>query len=103
MYIDKTYKQYNRLSRYNNFPYYYSTLDNKYIYGTTAYLRTDTPYVLHTVERDDTLDSIALKYYNNPTYFWIIADFNRIRDPYKKLEIGQNLKVPSFSAIRFES
>ena len=70
MYIDKTYKQYNHLSRYNNFPYFYDTLDNKYIYGTTAYLKTDTPYVIHTVKQNDSLDSLALYYYNNPTYFW---------------------------------
>ena len=101
MYIDKSYKQYTRLSRYNNFPYYYDTLDNKYIYGTTAYLKSDTPYVLHTVAQNDTLDSLALKYYNNPTYFWIIADFNRIRDPYLPLKIGSFVKIPAFSSIEF--
>ena len=103
MYIDKTYKQYNHLSRYNNFPYFYDTLDNKYIYGTTAYLKTDTPYVIHTVKQNDSLDSLALYYYNNPTYFWIIADFNRIRDPYIKLKIGENIKIPSFSTIEFNN
>lgn len=46
---DKTYKSYKRLSRYNSFPYYYHTWDNKYIGGTTNYLRDDTPFVFHKV------------------------------------------------------
>ena len=45
----KTYKAYKRLSRYNSFPYYYHTLDNKYIGGTVNYLKQDTPYVLYKV------------------------------------------------------
>mgnify|MGYP003313014605 CR=1 FL=1 len=47
--IDKTYKSYKRLSRYNSFPYYYHLLDNKYIGGTTNYLNNDTPFILHKV------------------------------------------------------
>lgn len=99
--INKSYKMYTGISRYNNFPYYYNTLDNKYIYGTTSNLRDDTPYSIHTVVQNDTLDSLALKYYNNPTYYWIIADFNRISDPYESLKIGTALKIPSFSAIEY--
>lgn len=100
--IDKTYKTYTKLSRYNNFPYFYNILDNKYIYGTTAYLKDTTPYTIHTVQQNDTLDTLALFYYNNPTYFWIIADFNRILDPYESLKIGSQIKIPSFSNIEFE-
>ena len=103
MYTDKTYKKYNYFSRYNNFPYFYDTLDNKYIYGTTSYLRQDTPYILHKVQQNDSFDSLALEYYNNPTYFWVIADFNRVRDPYTSLEIGTMIKIPSFSTIEFIS
>jgi hypothetical protein len=100
---DKTYKTYTRLSRYNNFPYYYQTLDNKYIYGITANLRNDTPYIIHTVVQNDTFDSLALKYYNNPTYFWVISDYNRYNDPYERPAIGTQLKIPSFSDIVFNS
>ena len=98
---DKTYKTYTRLSRYNNFPYYYHIIDNKYIYGTTSNLKNNTPYVIHVVKQNDTFDSLALKYYNNPTYFWIIADYNRYNDPYEKLQPGMKLKIPSFSDIVF--
>ena len=48
---------------------YIGITDNKYTYGTTRHLKTDTYYVLHMVQRGDTFDSLALEYYNNPTYY----------------------------------
>lgn len=99
---DKTYKEYSKLSRYSPFPYYYHSVDDKYIYGTTAYLKDTTIYTLHTIKRGDTLDSLALEYYNNPTLYWIICSFNRIRDPFIQLEEGQKIKIPSISNIEFD-
>lgn len=99
---DKTYKQYSKLSRYSPFPYYYHTVDEKYIYGTTAYLKDTTLYTLHTVKRGDTFDSLALDYYNNPTLYWIICSFNRIQDPFTSLEEGSKIKIPSISNIEFD-
>lgn len=98
----KAYKEYNRLSRYAPIPYYYHLGDDKYIHGTDKHLRTDTPYTTHIVVGGDTLDTLALKYYNNPTYYWMIASFNRIRDPYKELVVGSAIKIPSISSIEFE-
>ena len=100
---EKRYKDYQRISRYSPFPYYYNSKDNKYVYGITAQLQTnDTPFVTHTVEQGDTLDSIALYYYNNPTYYWIVTDFNRIQDPFIELVPGTKLKIPTFSAIKYD-
>ena len=97
----KSYKNYDKISRYNNFPYYYNTLDKKYEYGTTAWLNDQTPYQLYKTKTGDSFDSLALDFYNNPTYFWIICDFNRIQDPYEFLEPGTELKIPVFSSIQF--
>ena len=97
----KQYRQYGKLSRYNHLPYYYHNLDNKYIYGTGSNLRDDTTFTLYEIKKFDTLDSIALRFYNNPTYYWIIADYNRIQDPYVKLVPGNTLKVPNLSTINF--
>lgn len=100
---NKEYKSYDKVSRYQVFPTYFHNIDNKHIYGITSHLLTEnTKFVSHKVKRHDTLDSLALYYYNNPTYFWIIADFNRIRDPYQDLEIGRILKIPTFSNIAFD-
>ena len=99
---DKQYKEYNYFSRYQNVPYYFHTEDKKYISSTTSHINTDTPYVLHEVKINDTLDTLALKYYNNPTYYWIIADFNKIQNPYLKLDEGIKLMIPIFNEVTFE-
>jgi len=98
---NKSYKNYDKFSRYSSFPYYFHTVDNKYIYGTTQHLRDNIPYTIHTVKNGDNLDTLALKYYNNPTYYWIIADFNKINDPYIKLKEGMQIRIPSFSMLAF--
>ena len=100
---DKAIKSYDYTSRYSAFPYYYHTLDDKYIYGITSQLNEDTEYVLHTVVDTDTLDSLALKYYGRPDLFWVIADFNRIQDSYMVLFNNfKTIKIPSLSGIRFK-
>lgn len=71
------------------------------MYGTTAHLEQNIPYKLYVVEKNETIDSIALKFYNNPTYFWIICDFNKILDAYTELYEGQVLKIPSMSNLQF--
>lgn len=75
---NKSYKNYNYICRYQSFPYYYNEEDEKYIFGTTSSLSSDTSYVAHKVKPYDTLDSLSLYYYNSPLYFWVIADFNNI-------------------------
>ena len=99
---NKSYKTYDKLSRYGNFPYYYHSIDNKYIYGLTAYLDDTTLYTMHTIRQGDTLDNLALHYYNNPTYYWIIASYNHIQNPYKALIVGSKIKIPSISNIEFD-
>lgn len=99
---NKSYKRYGKLSRYSTAPYFYHLIDDKYVYGFSKRLKTTTPFVIHTVKEPETFDSLALYYYNNPTYFWVICDFNRINDPFIELKDGQKLKIPSFSAIEFE-
>ena len=99
---DKSFKEYSYTSRYSPFPYYYNKEDEKYIYGLTAYLDDSTPYVIHTVVSGETIDSIALNYYNNPTYYWIICSFNRISDPFKELKEGSKLKIPSMNSLTYD-
>lgn len=99
---NKQYKQYNKISRYNNFPFYYNTLDKKYEYSTTAHLDDSTPYQLYSSNTGDTWDSIALNFYNNPTYFWVLCDFNRIQDPYSFIKPGTSIKIPVFSSIMYK-
>lgn len=100
---DKQSKTYSYISRYSAFPFYYNTLDNKYIYGVTSQLDKNIPYVAHKIEQSDTLESLALKYYGRPDYYWVIADFNSIQDPFiylkEKFEI---IKIPALSNISYQ-
>lgn len=100
---NKYYETYNRLSRYGTFPSYYHTLDNKYVTSIDRYLNNDTEYILHLVKQRDTFDSLALKYYNNPTYFWAICSFNHIQDPFEDLVPGSYIKIPVLNDISYES
>ena len=95
-------RAYDKLSRYSSFPFYYNTVDDKYIYGTTNHLKNNTSYQNYQIKKGDTLDSIALKAWNNPTYYWIIADFNRIQDPFINLPVGYTIKIPVLSNIEFK-
>lgn len=99
---NEKYLEYEKISRYSQFPYYYHTLDNKYICGTTLYLKDTTNYVLYTVKENDTYDSISLQSYGNPTYYWVICSFNHIQDPFENPVAGTRLKLPVITDIEFE-
>lgn len=100
-YINKSYREYSKLSRYEPFPYYYDTDNKKYVYGRTSYLDDSTAYTVHITRKDDTLDALALYYYGNPTYYWVIADFNRLQDCYSFIPENTQLKIPSLVSIQF--
>jgi nucleoid-associated protein YgaU len=99
---NKNYKQYQFVSRYTSFPYYYNTLDDKFIYGLTAQIDKDIQYVTHKIKDYDTLDNLSLTYYGRPDYYWIIADFNNIQDPYKDIQSLESIKIPTFTAIKYK-
>lgn len=98
---NKNYREFSYFSRYTNFPYYYNTEDKKYIYGTTSHLNDSATYVLHKILPNETYDSLALDYYNNPTYFWVICDFNKIQNPYEKPKVGTWLRIPTLADVTF--
>jgi hypothetical protein len=90
-------------SRYTGVYYYYDEAAGKDIYGIGHQIRFDTPYALHKVRGSDTLDKLALTYYNNPSYWWVIAYFNKINDPFISLPLKyKTLKIPAISSIIFE-
>lgn len=97
-------KNYDYVSRYSGIYFYYNKLDNKYMYGINKQLKEDSSFVYHKIEQEDTLDSLALKYYGRPDLFWIIADFNHLQDPFMDLKTIKSgmIKVPSISSLDFE-
>lgn len=99
---DKNYATFDYTCRYSGIPYYYQTQDNKYFYGLGSNLSKQTAYITHEIKVTDTLDYLALKYYNNPTYYWVIAYFNDIQDCYIKLsDYFKEIKIPNILSIKF--
>lgn len=100
---NKSKKSFSYISRYAPAYFYYHTLDKRFMYGITSQLSTDTPYVEVTVKPEDTLDILANNYYGRPDYYYIIADFNQIQDPFIKLsERFSKIKIPALAAIEYE-
>ena len=100
---NKTFKSYDRLCRYSIVPYYYNVVDNKYMYGTYFPLQKSNDFDEYVVKGGESYDLIALQCYGNPTYFWIICDFNNIMNPFSNPVPGARLKIPLLSNIEFNT
>lgn len=100
---DKQTKSYDYISRYAGIPFYYNIKDNKYIYGLTKQLDDTTNYVIHNVIPTDNLDYLSNYYYGRPDYYWVIAEFNYIQDPFIKLsEHFDIIKIPAINEINYK-
>ena len=101
--INKRSHTFDYISRYSGVAYYFDAEKNKDIFSIGSQIRFDTPYVAHKVTASDTLDKLALTYYSNPSYWWAIAYFNKINDPFIRLASRYStLKIPTISSIVFE-
>jgi len=98
---NKKYKKYIGISRYSSFPIYYHNIDDKWVGGTTQYLKDDTQFNYYVTESGDTFDNLALAFYNNPTLYWVICSFNHFQDPFMNLQKGTVLKIPVLSSIQY--
>lgn len=100
--INKNYVHYDYLSRYEQVPTYYDTIEQRYVSGIGKNIDKNRSYFTYKVKPDDTLDKIALKYYNNPTYWWILAYFNDIQDALVDLAANFSvIKIPNIVNIDF--
>ena len=100
---NKIYASYDYIARYSGIPYYYHTIDDREIFGLSKnMLKKNVSWVAHTVQPEDTLDKLALSYYNNPTYWWIIAYFNDIQDAFIRLkDYFDVIKIPAMTGLNF--
>lgn len=62
--------------------------------------RVSTGDKYHTIRQDETLPDIAFKEYNDPLLWFIIADVNRIFNPFD-LEVGNKLIIPNKDLYEF--
>lgn len=95
---------YEYINRYAGVPYYFDPDRQRDVFGIGKQIRKDLPYFSHETKPGDTLDSLALTYYNNPTFWWAIAYFNNILDPFINLhKTMPSVKIPNISSIVFEN
>ena len=99
---NKKFNQFSYTSRYTSVPYFYNKRLGREWYGIGEQMLKNNSWVAHKVTSHDSLDKLALTYYNNPTYWWVIAYFNDITDPFIKLiDRFEILKIPQISGIAF--
>ena len=99
---NKSYERFNYTSRYTGIPYYYDIETKQDVYGIIKPMLKNSAWVAHKISQEDNLDALALKYYNNPSFWWIIAFFNNITDPFIKLkDYFDIIKIPNISSISF--
>lgn len=99
---DKIYTEYNYLCRYTSVPHYFNTVDGRRENGIGSNMKKQTDCFLYKVQKDDTLDRIALEYYNNPSFWWILAYYNNIQDPFIPLQDQcSQLLIPAITGVEF--
>jgi hypothetical protein len=73
------------------------TTDGRLVYKTKIYpnipLRDDDVYV--ATETGDRLDTLAYQYYNDSSYWWVIASANNIHTAPLGLKEGTILRIPN--------
>ena len=76
----------------------------KYLESTIYPIIKPTDDDLYIIaQSNDRLDILALKYYGNKNYWWVIAVANNLNDASLYIETGMQIRIPSnISAINSE-
>lgn len=54
--------------------------------------------IQHTVKDGETLQNIAFRYYGDSGKWYIIAEANKILNPFKGLEMGNLIRIPTYGS-----
>ena len=54
--------------------------------------------IQHTVKDGETLQNIAIRYYCGSGKWYIIAEANKILNPFKELEMGNLIRIPTYGS-----
>ena len=54
--------------------------------------------IQHTVKDGETLQNIAFRYYGDSGKWYIIAEANKILNPFKGLEMGTLIRIPTYGS-----
>jgi tetratricopeptide (TPR) repeat protein len=59
-------------------------------------------YIMHTVQPEESLSKLAMKYYGDYSKFHVIAQFNNLEDG-TSVRVGQELKIPEIEGVPFQA
>jgi tetratricopeptide (TPR) repeat protein len=57
-------------------------------------------YIMHTVQKGETISIISKKYYDDPMHFQTVARFNNLSDA-TTIRVGKELKIPEIDGVPF--
>jgi hypothetical protein len=82
--------------RYNNIPIT-TRYDGKRVYLSTFYpsVSPSSTDLLIVSQEGNCLDTLAYKYYGDPTLYWIIANVNNIGRGRMSIQSGLILRIPT--------
>ena len=92
----------NSNSLYNKFSRYVAggtaeTANSKIEWWERNQLSSSNSDIVYTVENfyEGRLDLIASVFYNEPRYWWVIAQYNNVLNPFTEIIAGRILLIPS--------
>jgi hypothetical protein len=98
----------NTNSLYNKFSRYVAggtteTANGKIEWWDKNQMPSDSSDISYAVEDFyvGRLDLIASVFYNEPRYWWVIAQYNNILDPFSEITGGRILSIPSKDRLQF--
>ncbi len=61
--------------------------------GTSRDMGQVKRYIVHTIQPDESISTLAERYYGDYRKFHLIADYNEMEDP-TQVKVGQDIKIP---------
>lgn len=66
--------------------------------GTSKDMGQVKGYIVHTVKPDESISTLAEKYYGDYRKFHLIAEYNELADP-TRVNVGQEIKIPVIEGV----
>lgn len=66
--------------------------------GTSKDMEQVKRYIVHTVQPDESISTLAERYYGDFRKFHLIAEYNELADP-TRVAVGQDIKIPVIEGI----
>ena len=80
------YKEYSSIETIDGIKFVHGLVHNEINYSGDI--------TVHEIQTGETLDSISYTYYNSPEFWWVIAWYNNIINPFCGFKSDRTLDIP---------